>query len=174
MKKFFASGWLAFGKIGGDDVPGWFRQVPGFRSGRWWKSALAVVGYGIIFLLIAGGLFGGSVHVLVTRVVGLPALVISLKVGPWVNSLGPPYLATDTFLALVYILNARASTFLLGAESLAIILLAGNAWGVCSSIPLLNSRLKGSRIAGWLLLLFLCIVAIALTLERRPWGFLKA
>ena len=75
---------------------------------------------------------------------------------------------------LVYILNARTSTFLLGAESLAMILLSSNAWGIRSYIPILNSRSKGFRVAGWFLLLFLCIVALAVTLERRPWGFLKA
>jgi len=73
-------------------------------------------GYAVILLLIAGGLFGGAMHVLVTNVLGLPGLVLYLKVGPWVNALGPPYVATDFFLALVYILNARASTFLLGVS----------------------------------------------------------
>jgi len=152
----------------------WLGQVPGFRSGRWWKRILAVPGYAIIFLLIAGGLFGGASHALVTNVLGLPGLVFYLKWGPWVNAWGPPYIATDVFLALVYILNARASTFLLGAESLAILLLAANAWGVRSHIPLLNSGSKRIRVMGWLLLLFLCIVSLAVTLERRPWGFLKA
>jgi len=152
----------------------WIRQVPGFRSRRWWKSTLAVPGYAVIFLLIAGGLFGGTLHWLVTKVVGLPALVVSLKVGPWVNALGPPYVATEAFLALVYVLNARASTFLLGAESLAIILLAANAWGVRSHIPIINSRSRVLRVAGWFLVFFLCIVSLAVTLERRPWGFLKA
>jgi hypothetical protein len=123
---------------------------------------------------MAGGLFGGGLHVLVTNVLGLPGLIFYLKLGPWVNALGPPYVATDAFLALVYILNARASTFLLGAESLAMILLAANAWGIRSSIPLLHSRSKGFRIAGWFLLLFLCVTALAVTLERRPWGFLRA
>jgi len=74
----------------------------------------------------------------------------------------------------VSILNARASTFLLGAESLAIILLAANAWNVRSHIPILNSRSKGFRIAGWFLFLSICIGAVAVTLERRPWGFLRA
>jgi len=152
----------------------WVRQVPGFRSGRWWKKVLAVLGYAVIVQLIAGGLFGGTMHVLVTKLLGLPALVVYLKVGPWVNALGPPHVATEAFLTLVYILNARASTFLLGAESLAIILLAANAWGVCSYIPILNSRSKIFRVAGWFLLLFLGIVALAVTLEKRPWGFLKA
>jgi hypothetical protein len=46
------------------------------------------MGYALIFLLIAGGLFGGAVHVLVTNALGLPALVIFLKVGPWVDALG--------------------------------------------------------------------------------------
>ena len=155
-------------------MAGWLGQVPGFRSGRWWKRVLAVLGYAVIFLLIAGGLFGGALHFLVTNVLGLPGLVLYLKVGPWVNALGPPYVATDAFLALVYILNARASTFLLGAEVLVIILLAANAWGVRSYIPILHSRSKGLRVLGWFLLLFICIVAIAVTLERRPWGFLKA
>ncbi len=155
-------------------MAGWLRQVPGFRSGRWWKRVLAVLAYAVIFLLIAGGLFGGAMHVLVTKLLGLTGLVVSLKVGPWVNALGPPYVATEAFLTLVYILNARASTFLLGAESLAIVLLAANAWGVRSHIPLLNSSSKVFRIAGWSLFLFFCIVAIAVTLERRPWGFLKA
>jgi hypothetical protein len=123
---------------------------------------------------MAGGLFGGALHGLVTNVLGLPGLVFYLKLGPWVNALGPPYIATDLFLALVYILNARASTFLLGAESLAILLLATNAWGIRSHVPLLNSGSKGFRVFGWLLFLFLCIVALAVTLERRPWGFLKA
>ena len=154
-------------------MAGWFRQIPGFRSGWWWKRVLAVLGYAVMFLLIAGGLLGGTMHVLVTKLLGLTGLVISLKVGPWVNALGPPYIGTDAFLALVYILNARASTFLLGAESLAIILLATNAWGVRSYIPFLNSRSKGFRVLGWFLLLFLCIGSIAVTLERRPWGFLK-
>jgi len=152
----------------------WIRQVPGFRFHRWWKSTLAVLGYAVIFLLITGGLFGGTVHWLVTNVVGLPALVVSLKVGPLVDALGPPYVATQAFLMLVYILNARASTFLLGAESLAIILLAGNAWGVRSHIPILNSRSKALMIAGWVLLLSLGILAISATVEKRPWGFLKA
>jgi hypothetical protein len=124
--------------------------------------------------LIAGGLFGGAVHLLVTKVLGSAALLTYNLFGPFVNALGPPYVATDAFLGFVYILNARASTFLLGAESLAIILLAANAWGVRSHIPLLNSRLKGLRVAGWFLLLLLCIVALAVTLEKRPWGFLKA
>jgi hypothetical protein len=155
-------------------MSGWVRQIPGFRSGRWWKRVFAVPGYAVIFLLIAGGLFGGAMHVLVTKLLGLPGLVVYLKVGPWVNAWGPPYVATDAFLALVYILNARASTFLLGAESLIIFLLAANAWGVRSYIPILNSRSKGFRIAGWLFLLFLGIAALAATLERRPWGFLKA
>jgi len=152
----------------------WVRQVPGFRSRRWWKGSLALLGYAVIFLLLAGGLFGGTAHWLVTNVVGLPALVISLKVGPLVDALGPPYVATQAFLMLVYILNARASTFLLGAESLAIIFLAANAWGIRSYIPVLNSGSKGLRIAGWFLFLFLCIGAVAVTLERRPWGFLRA
>jgi hypothetical protein len=112
-------------------------------------------------------------RVLPTKLLGLPALVVYLKVGPWVNALGPPYVATEAFLTLVYILNARASTFLLGAESLAIILLAANAWGVRSYIPILNSRSKIFRVAGWFLLLFLGMVALAVTLEKRPWGFLK-
>ncbi len=161
-------------KNGRDDVTDWIWQVPGFRSGRWWKGAFAVPGYAVIFLLMAGGLFGGGLHVLATNVVGMPGLIFYLKLGPWVNAFGPPYVATDAFLALVYILNARASTFLLGAESLAIILLAANAWGIRASIPLFNSRSKGPRIAGWVLLLFLCIIALAVTLERRPWGFLRA
>jgi len=152
----------------------WVRQVPGFRSGRWWKKILAVLGYAVIFLLIAGGLFGGAMHVLVTKLLGLPGLVGYLKVAPWVNALGPPYVATEVFLTLVYILNARASTFLLGAEPLVIILLAANAWGVRSYVPILNSRSKFFRIAGWSLFLFLSIVALAVTLEKRPWGFLKA
>jgi hypothetical protein len=156
------------------DMAGWVRQVPGFRSGKWWKKVLAVLGYAVIVQLIAGGLLGGAMHLLATQLLGLPALVVSLKVALWVNALGPPYVATEAFLTLVYILNARASTFLLGAESLAIILLAANAWGVRSYIPLLNSRSKVFRFAGWLLLLFLGIVALAVTLERRPWGFLKA
>ena len=156
------------------DMASWVRQIPGLRSGRWWKRVFAVLGYTVIFLLIAGGLFGGAMHVLVTKLVGLPSLVVSLKVGPWVDALGPPYVATWAFLTLVYVLNARASTFLLGAESLVIILLAANAWGVRSYIPILNSRSKGFRFAGWLLLLFLGIAALAITLERRPWGFLKA
>ena len=152
----------------------WMRQVPGFRSGRWWKKIIAIVGYAVIVQLIAAGLFGGTIHWLVTNVLGLPALVIYLKMGPLVNALGPPYVATEAFLLLVYILNARASTFLLGAESLAMILLAANAWGVRSYIPILNSRSKIFSVAGWFLLLFLGIVALAATLERRPWGFLKA
>jgi len=152
----------------------WVRQVPGFRSGRWWKRVLAVLGYAVIFLLIVGGLFGGAMHVLVTKLLGLPGLVVYLKVGPWVNALGPPYVATQVFLTLGYILNARASTFLLGAESLVIILLAANAWCGRSYVPILNSRSKCFRVAGWFLLLFLGIVALAVTLERRPWGFLKA
>ena len=155
-------------------MAGRVRQVPGFRSGRWWKRTLAVLGYAVILLLIVGGLFGGAMHVLVTNVLGLPGLVLYLKVGPWVNALGPPYVATDFFLALVYILNSRASTFLLGGESLAMILLSANAWGVRSYIPFLDSHSKGFRIFGWLLLLFLCAVSVAFTLERRPWGFLKA
>jgi len=155
-------------------MAGWVRQVPGFRSGRWWKKVLAVLGYAVIVQLIAGGLFGGTMRVLPTKLLGLPALVVYLKVGPWVNALGPPYVATEAFLTLVYILNARASTFLLGAESLAIILLAANAWGVRSYIPILNSRSKLFRVAGRFLLLFLGIVAVAVTLEKRPWGFLKA
>ena len=155
-------------------MAGWVRQVPGFRSGRWWKKVLAVLGYAVIVQLIAGGLFGGTMRVLPTKLLGLPALVVYLKVGPWVNALGPPYVATQVFLTLVYILNARASTFLLGAESLVIILLAANAWGVRSYVPILNSRSKCFRVAGWFLLLFLGIVALAVTLERRPWGFLKA
>jgi len=149
-------------------------EFPGFRSGRWWKRVLAVLGYAVIFLLIAGGLLGGAMHVLVTKLLGLPGLVVYLTIGPWVNALGPPYVATEAFLTLVYILNARASTFLLGAESLAIILLAANAWGARSYIPILNSNSKIFRVAGWLLLLFLGIAALAVTLERRPWGFLKA
>jgi len=152
----------------------WVRQVPGFRSGRLWKKILAVLGYAVIFQLIAGGLFGGIMHVLVTKVLGLLGLVIVLKVGPWVDALGPPYVATQAFLTPVSILNARASTFLLGAESLAIILLATNAWGIRSYFPILNSGSKGLRIAGWFLFLFLCIAAVAGTLERRPWGFLRA
>jgi len=156
------------------DMANWVRPVPGFRSGRWWKKVLAVLGYAVIFQLIAGGLLGGAMHVLVTNVLGLSGLVIFLKVGPLVNALGPPYVATQAFLTLVSILNARASTFLLGAESLAIILLAANAWGVRAYLPILNSRSKGFRIAGWFLFLFFCIGAIAVTLERRPWGFLRA
>jgi hypothetical protein len=39
---------------------------------------------------------------------------------------------------------------------------------------LLNSGSKRIRVMGWLLLLFLCIVSLVVTLERRPWGFLKA
>ena len=156
------------------DMASWVRQVPGFRSGRWWKEVLAVLGYVVIFQLIAGGLLGGAMHVLVTKVLGLLGLVTVLKVGPWVDALGPPYVATQAFLTLVSILNARASTFLLGAESLALILLATNAWGVRSHIPLLSSPLKGFRIVGWFLFLFLCIGTIAVTLERRPWGFLRA
>jgi hypothetical protein len=155
-------------------MAGWLRQVPGFRSGRWWKKAFAVLAYVVMFLLIAGGLFGGTMHVLVTKLLGLTGLVVSLKMGPWVDALGPPYIATDAFLTLVYILNARASTFLLGAESLAVILLATNAWGFRSYIPFLNSPSKGFRVFGWFLLLVLCVVSIAVTLERRPWGFLKA
>ena len=154
-------------------MAGWVRQIPGFRSGRWWKRVFAVLGYAVISLLIVGGLYGGAVHTLVTNVLGLPGLGIFLKAGPWVNALGPPYVATDAFLALVYILNARASTFLLGAESLAFILLASDAWGVRSYIPILKSRSKVFRVAGWLLLLFLGIAGLAVTLERRPWGFLK-
>jgi hypothetical protein len=156
------------------DMAGWIRQVPGFQSGRWWKKVIAVVGYTVIVQLIAAGLFGGTLHWLVTNVLGLPALVIFLKVGPWVNALGPPYVATQAFLTVVYILNARASTFLLGAESLAVILLAANAWGIRSYIPILNSRSKGLMIAGWVLLLFFSILAVAVTMEKRPWGFLKA
>ncbi len=149
-------------------------HVPGFRSGKWWKRIIAVIGYAIIVLLIAGGLFGGAMHVLVTKVVGLPALVISLTVGPGINALGPPYVATHAFLWVVYILNARASTFLLGAESLAVVLLAANAWGVRSYLPLLNSRSKFLMIAGWVLLLSFSILALAVTAEKRPWGFLRA
>jgi len=152
----------------------WIQQVPGFRSGRWWKKVLAVLGYAVIMQLIAAGLFGGTIHWLVTKLLGLPALVVYLKVGPWVNALGPPYVATEAFLTLVYILNARTSTFLLGAESLAVILLAANAWGIRSYIPILNSRSKGLMVAGWILLLFFSILALAFTLEKRPWGFLKA
>ena len=153
---------------------GWLGQVPGFRSGKWWKKTIAVLGYAVIFLLIAGGLFGGALHLLVTNVLGLPGLVVHNLLGPFVNALGPPYLATEAFLVLVYILNARMSTFLLGAESLAIILLVTNAWGARSHIPLLNSRSKVLMIAGWLFLLFLCIVSLAVTMEKRPWGFLRA
>jgi hypothetical protein len=127
----------------------WVRQIPGFRSGRWWKKVLAVLGYAVIFQLIAGGLLGGAMHVLVTKVLGLLGLVIVLKVGPWVDALGPPYVATEAFLTLVSILNARASTLLLGAESLAIILVVANVWSVRSYIPILNSRSKGFRITGW-------------------------
>ncbi len=152
----------------------WVRQIPGFRSGRWWKKVLAVLGYAVIFQLIAGGLLGGAMHALVTKVLGSAGLVIVLKIGPWVNALGPPYVATEAFLTFVSILNARASTFLLGAESLAITLLAANVWSIRSYIPILNSRSKGFRIAGWFFFLFLCIGAVAVTLERRPWGFLRA
>jgi hypothetical protein len=152
----------------------WIQQVPGFRSGRWWKKVLAVLGYAVIGQLIAAGLFGGVIHWLVTKLLGLPALVVYLKVGPWVNTLGPPYVATEAFLTLVYILNARASTFLLGAESLAVILLAANAWGIRSYVPILNSRSKGVMVAGWILLLSFSILALAFTLEKRPWGFLRA
>jgi hypothetical protein len=152
----------------------WTRQVPGFRSGRWWKKIIAVVGYAVIVQLIAAGLFGGTLHWLVTNILGLPALGIFLKVGPLVNALGPPYVATQAFLTVVYILNARASTFLLGVESLAVLLLAANAWGIRSYIPILNSRSKGLMIAGWVLLLFFSILAVAVTMEKRPWGFLKA
>ena len=152
----------------------WVRQAPGFRSGRWWKEVLAVLVYVVIILLIAGGLLGGFMHVLVTKVLGSLGLGLVLKVGPWVDALGPPYIATRAFVTLVSILNARASTFLLGAESLAIIFLAANAWSVRSYIPLLNSPLKGFRIAGWFLFLSFCIGAVAVTLERRPWGFLRA
>ena len=150
------------------------RQLPGFRSGKWWKKTIAVIGYAVIVQLIAAGLFGGTVHWLATKLLGLPALLIYLKLGPTVNSLGPPYIATQAFLVVVYILNARASTFLLGVESLAVIWLGANVWGVRSYITLLNSRSKVLRIAGWVFLLFLGILAIALTLEKRPWGFLKA
>jgi hypothetical protein len=153
---------------------GWLGQVPGFRSGKWWKKTIAVLVYAVIFLLIAGGLFGGALHLLVTNVLGLPGFLVHNLLGPFVNALGPPYLATQAFLILVYILNARMSTFLLGAESLGIILLAMNAWGLRSYIPLLNSRSKILMIAGWLFLLFLCIVSLAVTMERVPWGFLKA
>jgi hypothetical protein len=155
-------------------MAGWVRQVPGFRSGKWWKKTIAALCYAVIFLLIAGGLFGGALHLLVTNVLGLPGLLVHNLLGPFVNALGPPYLATQAFLILVYILNARMSTFLLGAESLAIILLATNAWGVRSHIPLLNSRSKILMIAAWLLLLFLCVVSLAVTMEKVPWGFLKA
>ena len=156
------------------DMASWIRQVPGFRSGRWYKKVIAILGYAVIIQLIAAGLFGGTIHVLVTKVIGLPALLIYLKVGPWVNALGPPYVATHAFLLVVYILNARASTFLLGVESLAILLLATNAWNIRSHIPLFHSHSKILIIAGWFLLLFFCMVAVAVTLERRPWGFLKA
>jgi len=174
IEKGLAPGGFIVRPIQRGHMAGWVRQIPGFRSGRWWKRVFAVLGYAIIFLLIVGGLYGGAVHALATNVLGLPGLVIFLKVGPWVNALGPPYVATEAFLALVYVLNARASTFLLGAESLTIILLAANAWGVRSYIPFLNSRSKALRVAGWLLLLFLCIGSLAVTLERRPWGFLNA
>lgn len=150
------------------------RQVPGFRSGRWGKKIIAVLGYAVIVLLIAGGLFGGAMHVLVTKVIGLPALAMSLTVGPRIDALGPPYVGTQAFLWIVYILNARASTFLLGAESLVVVLLAANTWGVRSYIPFLNSRSKFLKIAGWVLLLFLSILAVAVTAEKRPWGFLRA
>jgi hypothetical protein len=156
-----------------DDMASWVRQVPGFRSDRWWKKVLAVLGYAAIFQLIAGGLLGGAMHVRVTKVLGLLGLVIVLKVGPWVDALGPPYVATQAFVMLVSILNARASTFLLGAESLAIIFLAANTWGVRSYIPILNCHSKAFRIVGWLLFLFFCIGGVAVTLERRPWGFLR-
>jgi hypothetical protein len=62
----------------------------------------------------------------------------------------------------------------LGVESLAILFLASNAWGVRSHIPMLNSGSRRIRVMGWLLFLFLCSVSLAVTLERRPWGFLKA
>lgn len=172
--KISSSGRFIWGRNKRGDMAGWLGQVPGFRSGRWWKRILAVPGYAIIFLLIAGGLFGGALHALVTNVLGLPSLVFYLKLGPWINAWGPPYIATDVFLALVYILNARASTFLLGAESLAILFLAANAWGVRSHIPMLNSGSRRIMVMGWLLFLFLCSVSLAVTLERRPWGFLKA
>ena len=152
----------------------WIRQVPGFRSGRWWKKTIAVIGYAVIIQLIAAGLFGGTIHRLVTNVLGLPALVIYLQVGPLVNALGPPFVATQAFLMVVYILNARASTFLFGAESLAVVLLAANAWGVRSHIPILNSPSKILMIAGWVLFLSLAILAVASTVEKRPWGFLRA
>ncbi len=132
------------------------------------------MGYAVILLLIAGGLIGGAMHVLVTKVVGLPALVMSLTVGPWIDTLGPPYVATQTFLWIVYILNARASTFLLGAESLVLVLLAANTWAVRSYIPFLNSRSRFLNLVGWVFLLAISILAIALTAEKRPWGFLRA
>ena len=37
-----------------------FRKIPGFRSGTWWKMLLAVIGYGFIVLAVLGLLFGGS------------------------------------------------------------------------------------------------------------------
>jgi hypothetical protein len=146
------------------DVASWMRQIPGFRPGRWWRKVLAVLGYAVIFLLIAGGLLDGAMHVLVTKVLGSAGLLIVLKIGPWVNALGPPYVATEGFLTFVSILNARSSTFLLGAESLSIILLAANAWSVRYYIPILNSRSRGFRVAGWFFFLFLCIGRL-----RLPW-----
>ena len=133
-----------------------------------------MIGYAVIVQLIAAGLFGGAVHAWVTRILGLTALVISLTAGTWVNALGPPYIGTQTFLWVIYILNARASTFLSGAEALVIAWLAANAWGMRSYIPLLNSRSKFLIIAGWVLLCFFSVLAVAVTAEKRPWGFLQA
>ena len=152
----------------------WLRQIPGFRSRKWWKAALAVIGYAVFLLLLFGGLLGGAAHHLTTKVLGFPVLGFSFTLGKWLNAWGPPYPGTRIFLWMVYVLNARASTFLLGAESLAVVLLAANAWGVRSKVPLMSSRSKLLAAAGWVVLLFLFGLSLASTWEKRPWGFLNA
>ena len=154
-------------------MAGWLGQVPGFRTGKWWKKVVAVLGYAVMVQLIAAGIFGGTIHLKVTKLLGSSALLVHDLSAPFVNALGPPYIATQAFLHIVYVLNSRVSTFLLGAESLAIVLLATNAWGIRSQIPVFNSRSNLLKVAGWIVLLFLSLVAVAVTMERRPWGFLR-
>lgn len=53
-------------------MAGWLRQVPGFRSGKRWKQATALLGYMMIALFIIAGL-SGAVGVLV---LGLEVLLL--------------------------------------------------------------------------------------------------
>ncbi len=52
-----------------------WRQVPGFRSGKWGKKVVAVVGYALIAMFILGGLAGRNVA---SVIFGLDVLAIVL------------------------------------------------------------------------------------------------